>query len=430
MRSRPSSPRAVVRTMVRTGVVAGISTALVGTTVPAAGAQSATGSDAAYRAVSVPVSGALAALTHVGGSVSLGSALGSLEAVGSQDFTRPGGPPAPSAPVSERDPSITATELRGVEPLYPDSTDPAMARAQVWTVTSASMQREVRVEVYRAPGGASAPIVYFLDGVGSETPSGWSGGMGFGDAAMRDRDVTVVAPTGAPSSLWADWDADDPVLGPNRWETFLTEELPPLVEREVPNNGRWGTLGVSMGAGPAVHLANTHPDMFDAAAGVSGCYSTTGDVGYQTTRLTVEARGGDPDNLWGPRGSAGWRAHDTVADPSGLRGKRVYLSTATGRIGAMDLARFGSNGQLLAEGHLLEKGTYECTRELDAALDEQGIEARVEYSSTGIHNWPEFIPRMAQAMDHMLPGLGPVLRTVADPSGEGVGGAGPARFGS
>ena len=50
------------------------------------------------------------------------------------------------------------------------------------------MQRTVRVEVYRAPDGVDAPNVYFLDGVGSESPSGWSTGMGWGDPALRDRD--------------------------------------------------------------------------------------------------------------------------------------------------------------------------------------------------------------------------------------------------
>ena len=73
--------------------------------------------------------------------------------------------------------------------------------------------------------------------------------------------------------MWSDWVEDDPVLGPNNWATFLTEELPPLLATGIPgradglaHNGSWGVMGLSMGASAAVHLANTY-DMFDAVAG-------------------------------------------------------------------------------------------------------------------------------------------------------------------
>ena len=346
-------------------------------------------------------------VTYLSGSVSIGSAISVLPALGSQDFARPGSSVPGPVPDGGPDPSITATRLLSVEPLYPGHPDPEMARAQVWTVTSKAMQRPIRVEVYRAPAGRRAPMMYFLDGVGSEKPSGWSGVMGFGSPRMRERDVTVVAPTGAPSSMFADWNTDDPVLGRNRWETFLNDELAPLVQERVPNNGRWGTLGVSMGAGAAVHLAARNP-RYSATGGVSGCYSTLDDLGYQYVRLTVAARGGDARNMWGPQGSPQWAAHDTVRDPSGLAGKAVYLSAATGYVSSADLGNFGSNAMVLFDGHLLEKGSYECTVDLTRALRARGIAHRVDYDPTGIHNWPEFEPRMSSAMDHLLPALGPV----------------------
>src|SRR5699024_1339484 len=191
--------------------------------------------------------------------------LGSLAAVGSTEFDRQGGSSGAAAtPVAERDLTINASTVRDIKPLWPESTAADDRRAEVWTVTSEAMQREVRVEVYRAPAGVDAPNMYFLDGVGSESPSGWSGGMGWGDPELRNRQVNVIAPTGAPSSMWADWAEDDPILGPNKWETFLTEELPGLLEvgldgvaEPLPHNGAWGVLGVSMGAAPALHLANS-----------------------------------------------------------------------------------------------------------------------------------------------------------------------------
>lgn len=358
----------------------------------------------------------VAASTQLGAPIPLASVLGSLDAIGSSDFPRPGSSEAPSQPVSERDDNIESSEVRDIEPLYPGSANEVDRRAEVWTVTSESMQREVRVEVYRAPDGLDAPNVYFLDGVGSEIPSGWSGGMGWGDPALRDREVNVIAPTGAPSSMWSDWLTDDPVLGPNNWETFLTEELPPLLEEghgstpELAHNGDWGVLGVSMGAASALHLANTNPGMFNGAGGVSGAYSTTDDLGYQYARLTVAARHGDVTNMWGERGSQAWEDHDTVADPSGLEGQSVFLSAATGLVGSAELGHFGSNELILLDGHILEKGSYESTRALESALGEvPDVDLEMVYLDSGIHNWPVFVPQMLPAMDHILSGLDPAV---------------------
>lgn len=357
----------------------------------------------------------VAALTIMGSPIPLTSVLGSVAAVGSENFTRPGGG-APSEPISTRDESIVASEVLRIEPLWPNSPHAHDRRAEVWTVTSASMQREVRVEVYRAPAGVDAPAVYFLDGLGSESPSAWSTGMGWGDPVLRDRPVSIVVPTGGPASMWSDWERDDPVLGPNNWETFLTRELPPLLETGLPeradglaHNGSWGVMGLSMGASAALHLANTY-DMFGAVAGVSGAYSTGDDLGYQYARLTVSARGGEVTNMWGPRGSSAWRAHDTLADPSGLQGKTVYLSAATGLVGSSELGRFGSDELVLAEGHLLEKGSYESTRALESALTRvAGVDLRVNYLPAGIHSWPVFVSQMRPGTGHVLSGLAPAV---------------------
>lgn len=372
----------------------------------------------------------VAALTQLGAPVPLGSVLGSLGAVGSGDFARPGSSAPPTAPLVTRDPAITSTTVRRVAPLFPGSSAPVDRRAEVWTVTSAAMQRTVRVEVYRAPDGVDAPNVYFLDGVGSESPSGWSTGMGWGDPALRDRAVNVIAPTGGPASMWSDWLEDDPVLGPNKWETFLTQELPPLLARgaegitePLAHNGGWGVMGLSMGASAALHLANDNPAMFDAVAGISGAYSTMDDLGYQYARLTVAARGGDVTRMWGPRGSAAWQERDTVADPSGLAGKAVYLSAATGRVGSSELGRFGSNELVLTEGHVLEKASYESTRELESALaGVPGVSLRLNYMPTGIHNWPVFVTEMLPGMDHLLSGL-PAARPSARVAAAGRSGA-------
>ncbi|WP_314035174.1 alpha/beta hydrolase-fold protein [Dietzia sp. CH92] len=412
---------------------AAVSAMLAGTVAPATAQSAGTGSvDPGSLVPSFPPGSlvgtpslSIAALTQLGAPVPLTSVLGSVGAIGSGDFPRPGSSQPPGGPVAVRDDAITETAVRRIEPLFRGSTDPVDSRAEVWTVASRSMQREVRVEVYRAPAGVDAPNVYFLDGVGSEIPSGWSTGMGWGDPVLRDRAVNVIAPTGGPASMWSDWQRDDPVLGPNKWETFLTEELPPLlrsgldgVAGPLAHNGSWGVMGLSMGASAALHLANSY-DMFDAVAGVSGAYSTLDELGYQYARLTVDARHGDVTNMWGPRGSADWVAHDTIADPSGLAGKSVYLSAATGLVGSSELGRFGSNELVLLDGHVLEKGSYESTRRLASALEDvPGVTLTTNYMPTGIHNWPVFVTQMLPGMDAVLAGL-PAAEPNADPAAGG-----------
>ena len=49
---------------------------------------------------------------------------------------------------------------------------------------------------------------------------------------FRDKNVNVVLPLAGPGSFYADWQRDDPKLGRYKWETFLTQELPPLIDEE------------------------------------------------------------------------------------------------------------------------------------------------------------------------------------------------------
>ena len=56
------------------------------------------------------------------------------------------------------EPFITETVVLSVAP------DPADPRLEEWTVTSASMSRTIRVQVYRAADpGATAPMLYLLE---------------------------------------------------------------------------------------------------------------------------------------------------------------------------------------------------------------------------------------------------------------------------
>ncbi|WP_440220512.1 alpha/beta hydrolase [Dietzia sp. MNB45] len=339
------------------------------------------------------------------GSLPLGSTLGSLGSAGSTNIPLGGtgsyvelpNPPRP------RDESIDAVELRAIT---------QHGEYEHWLVTSAAMQREVVLEVLpsRVTDEGPAPVLYLLDGVDSvEGNSGWkrAGNM---PARMAEENVHLVTPTGGPSSYWSDWQSEDEVFGYNKWETFLTEELPDLVEAELAtrgtkHNGKNGIAGASMGAQAAMHLAATYPELYDGVMALSGYYSTTDELGYQSVRGSVDGRGGDSANMWGPRGSDLWKYHDTISHPEGLEGTAVYFATGGTAVSEGDLRNYGDDYFAMLQGLVLEKGVIEGARSFSRELDRHGIAHRVDYGDEGLHGWQTFVDYITPGWDHIKPAL-------------------------
>ena len=327
------------------------------------------------------------------GSVPLGSTAGLIGSVGSADIPLDAGSTEKVGTPTPVDPSITKTEFRGIERYRKDEAGNARAY-EYWTVASKAMQREITVEVVPSRGEGAAPVLYMLDGVGAPIAStGWAHQAEIADR-LRDENVHVVNPAGAYASYYTDWEETDPTLGHNKWETFLTEELPAIVDKRLNTNGK-----------AAMHLAATHPDVYDAVMSFSGFYSTMDQLGYQTVRLSVETRGGDVENMWGPHRSKRWAENDTISHPEGLRGKAVYFSAGNAEIGEADLKQYGANYQSLLIGLVLEKGVYENSKAFEKALDRAGVEHRVDFSDTGLHNWPNFLKNFDSGWDHIKPAL-------------------------
>lgn len=318
------------------------------------------------------------------------------EAAGS--FTG-GGYPAP-----QPNPEITDTRLVSRE-VQEDHQGPG--RLEHWTVTSAKMQREVVLEVFLpSEDKGPAPVLYLLEGVDTILPTPFRTRTNVAQR-VEDENVIAVAPSGAPGANWAEWIEDDPRLGRNKWDTFITEEFPSIIgaESDIELNGKSGVLGLSMGAGSALRIAANNPGHFAAAGGVSGCYNATDDLGYETIRLNVETRGGNLDNMWGPRGSELWQQNHLPANADKLAGTHVFMSAATGAFGAEDIQRYGAEPGVLFSGYILEAGARECTNQMSRALNRAGVEHDTFFMPTGIHNWTAFGPGMNAAFDSMIPVL-------------------------
>lgn len=175
-------------------------------------------------------------------------------------------------------------------------------RTDIW-VFSPAMNDRIRVSVL-TPAGATSPrsTVYMLDGAGNyKDVSDWIT-KGRAGRFFADKNVNVVLPAGASGTFYTDWKQRDAKLGKPMWETFLTKELPPLVDERFNGNGRNAIIGLSMGGQAAFALTVRNPAMYTGVASLSGCPPVSGPFNEAYVRSTVGRDGGDATNMWGPFG--------------------------------------------------------------------------------------------------------------------------------
>ncbi|MFC9894874.1 alpha/beta hydrolase [Nocardia sp. NPDC127579] len=309
----------------------------------------------------------------------------------------------PLPPPPPVDPKMTRTGLLRIEPVGP--------RRDRLHIASAAMRRIITVDVLHGSGDGPRPVLYLLDGVDGDPTSAW---ITKGAAAefFADKPVDVVLTSGGTGSMYSDWVRQDAALGLNRWETFLTEELPPIAESLLRSDGKRAIAGVSMGAQAAMMLAQRHPGLYRAVAGMSGCYSTADPLGHAVTTITVASRGGDVENLWGPAGSPEWAAHDSLLNAERLRGTAIYLSAASGAPTPADLVEIANAASVVEAlrvaggGVALEAGARQCTDRFAGRLAELEIPATVEYSPEGMHTWSDFQAQLPRAWRVLAEALG------------------------
>ena len=247
------------------------------------------------------------------------------------------------------------------------------------------------------------PTVYLLNGAGSaEQDSDW---LYMSDAVdfYAEKDVNVVVPQAGAFSYYTDW-LEEPngkyLNGPQKWETFLTKELPgPLEERLNASNKR-AIAGMSMSATSSLLLAQHNQGFYDAVGSFAGCAATAYPTEYEFLRLTVNRGGGQPEQMWGPMGSAYNRYNDALMNSEKLRGTKLYISSASGFAGEQDtpsyyinkgyspLTAYLGSAQLQVEGGVIEAAVNHCTHMLKAKLDKQNIPATYNFRNVGTHSWP------------------------------------------
>lgn len=262
-------------------------------------------------------------------------------------------------------------------------------------VYSAAMEKVILLEVIRpADTSAPRPTLYLLNGAGGGQDSAtWKAKtdvVGF----FADKNVNVITPVGGAFSYYTDWQRPDPALGLNKWTTFLTEELPPIVDATFGTTGENAIAGLSMSGTSVLSLAESAPSLYRAVGAFSGCAETSTQPGRDYVNFVVSARGGDVVNMWGPPNDPDWVANDPVVNAEKLRGIALYISNGTGlpgpheNLGAPDVN--GDPAALANQvivGGIIEAGTNQCTYRLADRLNSLGIPATYDFRPTGTHSW-------------------------------------------
>lgn len=269
------------------------------------------------------------------------------------------------------------------------------------TVHSAAMGRPITVEVLPAADSSRpAPTLYLLNGVdGGDENGAWTMSKNWfttTDAVefFAGKQVNVVMPVGGSASFYTDWRADDPQLGRHRWTTFLTDELPAVIDSAFGTTGVNAVAGLSMAASAVFGLAIDAPGKFRAIASYSGCVRTSDPRGQALVNSVVLGKQGNPANMWGPPSDPLWAANDPYLRAGELRGTAIYVASGTGWPGPLDtLDGPGIHGDpvkladQIALGGMLDAVAHTCTQQLRDRLRELNIPATVDIRPSGTHSW-------------------------------------------
>ncbi|WP_231386807.1 alpha/beta hydrolase family protein [Nocardia sp. BMG111209] len=310
-------------------------------------------------------------------------------------------PAVPAAADQPGPPAVAAAVIASARPAD-DGTRmtkavPNLDRFIDLTVHSAAMDSDITVKILRASDTSTpAPTLYLLNGSSGGDGDGNGGWTDQTDMVgfFADKQVNVVVPIGGRGSYFTDWRNADPVLGRPLWTTFLTQELPPVIDSALHTDGAAAIAGVSMSGTSVFQLAMAAPGLYKAIGSYSGCVETSNPQGQAMVGAVVGRWSGDPVNMWGPPGDPTWAAMDPYLHADLLRGTAIYVSSGTGWPGPLDTMDGPGIGgdpvKLIAQmlsGALLETVTDTCTHGLQARFAALQIPATFQFRPTGTHSW-------------------------------------------
>ena len=221
-----------------------------------------------------------------------------------------------------------------------------------------------------------------------------------------DKNVNVVLPIGGGGSFFTDWQQPDG--GKHfKWETFLTKELPPILEQGWRTNDKRGIAGLSMGATSAMILAGRNPEMFDFAGSYSGYLDTTSPGMPPLFSMITRNAGYDATKMWGPHYSQDWFAHDPKLMVSRMRDMSIYVSAGTGNTGAWDEPSAAPTVPQNLEAGVMEAASRLTSQTFVNSAKLAGVnDLQVRFRPNGTHIWAYWTYDMHEAWPYAAKALG------------------------
>lgn len=209
-------------------------------------------------------------------------------------------------------------------------------RTVVLTVATSAFTAPTNVDVilptgYDGDPGRRWPVTYVLAGTMNNYDSFRKVVKGVQLTAAYPS--IIVSPDGN-SGYWSDW-YNGGAFGPPKYETFVIGELLPLIDarfRTIPHRSGRAILGISMGGYGSMMYAARHPDLFVAAATLSGAVDSNNPFLAGALSASSEFDGGAVDAINGPRATqeVRWHGRNPTDLAENLRDVDVQVRTANG----------------------------------------------------------------------------------------------------
>jgi S-formylglutathione hydrolase FrmB len=277
------------------------------------------------------------------------------------------------------------------------------------TIATPAFTAPTRAQVFLPDGYAAHPkrrwpVTYYLHGAQDNEARfyPWYGKL------IKDYPSIVVAPDGGQIGFYSDW-YNGGAGGPPMYETYDIDQLIPLIDgrfRTIAHRRGRVVIGESMGGYGVMTLAARHPDVFAAAASLSGAVDSNHYGAIALISAGPPIQGGEPNAIYGPRATEEirWHGHNPTDLAANLRDVDLQVRTAQGSPNPP--AEGGDPSS--AAGCTLEHGIHDMSVSFHQQLTAQRVPHVWKDYGPGCHSIPMFQREFADA----LPGL---ERVLADP---------------
>lgn len=273
------------------------------------------------------------------------------------------------------------------------------ARVIELTIATPAFPEPTHVQVdlpvgYDADPARRWPVTYYLAGTGHRYTD--FNAQYDGERLTAGFPSIVVAPDGR-SGYWSDW-FNGGRGGPPAYETFVIDELIPLIDARfrttAARSGR-AIMGESMGGYGAMMDAARHPDLFAAAASLSGAVDSNLPANGAVLSASSALDGSAPDAIYGPRASEEirWRGHNPTDLAANLRSLTLRISAANG----LPAPGIGE-GPAELPGCAVEVAVHMASVDLRDALDRLHVPNTWRDYGAGCHSVPNFERQIADTL--------------------------------